>query len=79
MKKFIYLLLITITVASCGNKEGSVDSLIENGNLSEIKAKKAELSTQQKELKAKIDKLNTFIEKEEKHDRALLVLSLIHI
>lgn len=73
MKKFIYLLLITITVASCGNKEGSVDSLIENGNLSEIKAKKAELSTQQKELKAKIDKLNTFIEKEEKHDRALLV------
>ena len=40
MKKFIYLLLITITVASCGNKEGSVDSLIENGNLSEIKAKK---------------------------------------
>ena len=73
MKKFIYLLLITITVASCGNKEGSVDSLLENGNLSEIKAKKAELSTQQKELKAKIDKLNTFIEKEEKHDRALLV------
>jgi|TARA_R100000479_G_scaffold43446_1_gene19834 RND family efflux transporter MFP subunit len=73
MKKFIYLLLITITAVSCGNKEGSVDSLIEKGNLTEIKAKKAELSTQQKELKAKIDKLNTFIEKEEKHDRALLV------
>ena len=73
MKKFIYLLLITITAASCGNKEGSVDSLIEKGDLTEIKAKKAELSTQQKELKAKIDKLNTFIEKEEKHDRALLV------
>ncbi|MAO10265.1 MAG: efflux transporter periplasmic adaptor subunit [Flavobacteriaceae bacterium] len=73
MKKFIYLLLITITAVSCGNKEGSVDSLIEKGNLTEIKAKKAELSTQQKELKAKIDKLNTFIEKEERHDRALLV------
>ena len=73
MKKFIYLVLITITVASCGGKEGSVDSILEKGDLSEIKAKKAELSTQQKELKVKIDKLNTFIEKEEKHDRALLV------
>lgn len=86
MKKFIYLLLITITVASCGGKEESVDSLLDKGDLSEIKAKKADLSAQQTELKAKIDKLNTFIEKEEKHDRALLVstqklhdLSLIHI
>lgn len=73
MKKFIYLLLITITVASCGNKEGDVDSLIETGNLTEIKAKKAELSTQQKELKTKIDKLTSYIEKKERHDKALLV------
>ncbi|PVW14271.1 efflux RND transporter periplasmic adaptor subunit [Marixanthomonas spongiae] len=73
MKKLLYLFMIFLTLAACGNKEESVDSLLEKGDLSEIKEKKAALSAQQKELNSKIDKLNTFIEKKERHDRALLV------
>jgi len=73
MKKIIFILTISVLLASCGGNDQSVDTLIENGNLTEIKSKKAELNNQQKELKAKIDKLNTYINKNEKKSKAQLV------
>ena len=73
MKKFLFIFTISLILSSCGGDDKSVDSLIENGNLTEIKEKKAELNNQQKELKAKIDKLNTYINKNEKKSKAQLV------
>jgi len=73
MKKFLFIFTISLILSSCGGDDKSVDSLIENGNLTEIKEKKADLNTQQKELKAKIDKLNTYINKNEKKSKAQLV------
>jgi len=73
MKKFLFIFTISLILSSCGGDDKSVDSLIENGNLTEIKEKKADLNIQQKELKAKIDKLNTYINKNEKKSKAQLV------
>lgn len=73
MKKFLFIFTISLILSSCGGDDKSVDSLIENGNLTEIKEKKADLNIQQKELKAKIDKLNTYINKNEKNSKAQLV------
>jgi len=73
MKKIIFILTSVILLASCGGNDQSVDAVIENGNMAEIKAKKAELNNQQKELNAKLDRLNTYINKNEKKSKAQLV------
>lgn len=62
MKKTIQILLASILLASCGNKEQSVDTLIESGDLAALKAKKVELQQQQQRLKSKITKLENKIQ-----------------
>ncbi|MDR6300089.1 efflux RND transporter periplasmic adaptor subunit [Mesonia maritima] len=66
MKKLLVLLLIVITVISCGKKEKSVEDIISEGNLSEMRAKKSELRTQQNTISDKIEQLNEEIEKRDK-------------
>jgi len=73
MKKIFFIFTTALLLASCGDKNQSVEGLIEEGDLTAIKAKKTELSNQQKELKAELDKLNTYINKNEKSSRAQLV------
>ncbi len=77
MKKLIYILTITLLVISCGGKTDSVDSLLEEGDLKAIKAKKGELNQQQKLLREDIDKLNAYIQSEEKDDKAVLVTTQV--
>lgn len=57
---------------SCG-KEQSVEEVIEKGNLSEIRAKKAELSSQQSELSSKIAELDAAIERLDENSEFTLV------
>ncbi|WP_121666857.1 efflux RND transporter periplasmic adaptor subunit [Mesonia aquimarina] len=66
MKKFLALTLITLSVISCGKKEKSIDDIISEGNLTEIRAKKSELRTEQNEISDKIERLNEEIEKLDK-------------
>ncbi len=61
MKKISLLIISFLILVSCG-KEDSVEKVIEKGNLSEIRAKKAELSAQQSELTSKIAQLDAAIE-----------------
>jgi RND family efflux transporter MFP subunit len=62
MKKIVVLTMITLLFIACGNSEKrSVEEIIETNNLEEIKAKKVELSKQQSELTAEIDKLDAAI------------------
>lgn len=77
MKKVILILITLITLASCGGDNQSVDAVIDSGDMSAVKAKRAELNNQQRELKSEIDKLNQYIEKHEKKDRPALVTSEI--
>ncbi|MBG43818.1 MAG: efflux transporter periplasmic adaptor subunit [Aequorivita sp.] len=77
MKKVILILITLITLASCGGDNQSVEAVIDSGDMSAVKAKRAELNNQQRELKSEIDKLNQYIEKHEKKDRPALVTAEI--
>ncbi len=72
MKK-VALLSIPFLLFSCGEKEESVDDVIERGDLQEIRQHKSELSQEQSELTAKIDKLDEAITSLDKNRRLDLV------
>ncbi len=73
MKKSILFLITLITLASCGGDNKSVDSVIGSKDMAAVKDKRAELNKQQRELKADIDKLNAYIDENEKKERPALV------
>lgn len=75
MKKIILLIGICLLSFSCSEKEESTDQLIENGNLSEIKARKAKLSAQQSETSEAISQLDKAIKKLDK-DKGLALVSI---
>lgn len=63
MKKLLSLILAISFLTACGNRKKSVEDVIEEGNLPAIRAKKSELSSQQKDINNKISLLNKQIEK----------------
>ncbi|SRX72315.1 efflux RND transporter periplasmic adaptor subunit [Aequorivita antarctica] len=73
MKKSILFLITLITLASCGGDNKSVDAVIGSNNMEAVKAKRTELNKQQRELKADIDKLNEYIDQNEKKERPALI------
>lgn len=75
MKKLAVLISIPLLLLSCGNnnEEKSIDELIENKDLTEIRAKKAELSKEQSDLTEKLDKLEQAIDRLDKTRRLDLV------
>ena len=73
MKKSLLLLITIITLASCGGDNKSVDAVIDSKDMAAVKAKRAELNKQQRELKADIDKLNAYIDENEKKERPALI------
>ena len=74
MKKFILLTGILGLMIACGNDdEKSVEDVIETQDLSQIRARKSELSTKQSELSRDIDKLDEAIKKLDKNRNFPLV------
>ena len=73
MKKSILFLITLISLTSCGGDNKSVDSVIDSKDMAAIKAKRAELNKQQRDLKADIDKLNQYIDSHEKKERPALI------
>lgn len=61
MKKNLILLMLSLSLISCGKEGESVEAVIESGDLSEMKAKKEELNKEQLELSQQIDKLTDAI------------------
>jgi len=62
MKNILALTIITLMLASCGDdKKQSVDDVIESQNIEIIRAKKAELVTEQNLIKQEIKKLDIVI------------------
>ncbi|SKB82143.1 RND family efflux transporter, MFP subunit [Salegentibacter salinarum] len=75
MKKLAVLLSIPLLLLSCGSneEEKSVEEIIENEDLTEIRAKKSELSQQQSDLTQKLDQLDQAIDRLDKTRRLDLV------
>lgn len=61
MKKIITILITTIGLMSCGGDDQSVDGVIAKGNLEAIRAKKSEISMQQKLIDAQLKSLDSTI------------------
>ena len=76
MKKISLLIISLFALYSCGNSGESVEEVIEKGDLSEIRAKKAELSSQQSELNAKITDLDAAIQRLDKNEQFSLVQTI---
>lgn len=76
MKKISLLIFSFLALASCGNSGKSVEEVIEEGNLQEIRAKKAELSKQQSDLSSKIADLDAAIQRLDKKKQLALVRTL---
>lgn len=77
MKKIIPSLLFLVVLISCGNKNESVEAVLNSGNLSEIKAKRNELNEQQRNLKTDIDRLDEYIHSHEQKDRPVLITAQV--
>lgn len=73
MKKIYSLLIVTLVLVSCGDKKQSVDSVIESGDLTQIRKKKADLDTQQQELAAQIKLLDAEIKKLDPQEKVPLI------
>jgi len=73
MKNILTLLAVSLLLLSCGNEKDSVEDIIENGNLGEMRAKKTELLQEQSKLKASIDSLTAAIEAKDTAKKAALV------
>jgi membrane fusion protein, multidrug efflux system len=76
MKKLSLLLFSLFILFSCGNSEKSVDELIQEENLLEIKAKKADLSKQQSEISSKIADLDAAIQKLDRNSQVSQVRTI---
>lgn len=61
MRNILPLIAFTLLVASCGGKKMDVDEMISEGDLEKIHAEKLRISTEQKDLQAKLEKLNAYI------------------
>lgn len=72
MKRLSILIVSFLTLISCGNNS-SVEKIIESGDLTEIRAKKAELSEQQSALSSKIAALDAAIQDLDKNRQFTLV------
>jgi len=62
MKQLFTITLLSLLIASCGSgKEKSIEDLITEGNLVNIRTKKAELDTEQQDLEEKLKQLEVAI------------------
>lgn len=73
MRRISIIAILAALVISCGGNDESVDTLIEEGDLSALKARKQELNEQQQELKGQLQKINAFLENVQEKTQPQLV------
>ncbi|MEC8682674.1 MAG: efflux RND transporter periplasmic adaptor subunit, partial [Bacteroidota bacterium] len=76
MKNILSLAFVSLLLISCGEKEESVEQIIENGDITAMCAKKTELVNEQNAIKANIDSLNAAIDKLDVKKKAALVTAV---
>ena len=63
MKQVFILIILTLTIASCGNDSKSVESILETNDLQKIREKRSEIVTKQTELNLKLKQIDVVISK----------------
>jgi len=77
MKKILYTTIVALLLISCGSEQGqSVEDLIAQGNLEAIRAKKNEISEQQKALEAEAKQLDSIISVLDSNEKLPLVTTI---
>jgi len=77
MKKILFIVTATIAIVSCGGSgEQSIDSLVAQGDLEALRAKKTEISDQQKQLEANIKLLDSAIATKSGEEKLPLVTTI---
>lgn len=77
MRNLIYFLAVMVILASCGGGgEQSVSDLIASGNLESLRAKKTEISDQQKQLESNIKLLDSAIASKSGEEKLPLVTTI---
>lgn len=77
MKNLIYIVLAAVVLSSCGDsKETSVSDLIAQGDLEAIRAKKSEISEQQRQLEANVILLDSVIASKSGEEKLPLVTTI---
>ncbi|WP_299894727.1 efflux RND transporter periplasmic adaptor subunit [uncultured Aquimarina sp.] len=62
MKKILIIFSVSLLIASCGQKDGtSIEKVIEDGDLTAIRAKRSEIVTEQQEIANKLKQLDEAI------------------
>lgn len=65
MKKLTISLILLVVITSCGGDGKSVEAIIESGSLEDIRAKRAELVTQQQEINSQLEEIDAAIAKQD--------------
>jgi len=78
MKKILYTFTATLLLIACGSKQNqSVENLISQGNLEEIRAKKSEISEQQKALQNQMQQLDSALSILDSNEKLPLVTTVV--
>ncbi len=76
MKNILYLLFIATTIVACGNKESSVQEIIESKDIKAIRAKKKALGIKIQTIESEIEQLSAAIERIDPNKKIPLVTTL---
>lgn len=77
MKKIVYILMATVVLSACsGGNQQSVDTLISEGNLEAIRAKKTALSQSLKNMESQMKQLDSAIAKLDNNENFPLVSTI---
>jgi len=77
MKKIFTLIVTTVLVVSCGKKEAkTVEDLISNGTITELKEKKKALSNELSEVNSKLEIINNAISKKDTVKKLSLITTI---
>jgi RND family efflux transporter MFP subunit len=78
MRKIYSLFVLSVVLISCGDKKTvSIESLVSNGNLTELKAKKKEIATNLEQINKDLDAINTAISKKDTVKKRSLITTFI--
>lgn len=77
MKKIIYTIMAALFILACGtDQKQSIEDLVAQGNLEDIRAKKNEIAQQQKELESKMKHLDSVIALLDSNEKLPLVTTI---
>ncbi|MAQ75057.1 MAG: efflux transporter periplasmic adaptor subunit, partial [Aquimarina sp.] len=78
MKRILYILSASLILISCGDKKGkSVDDVLENGNLEEIRAKRKEVAELQSTYEAELKRIDEYIASKDTLKKRPLVTTIV--